>query len=119
MYVSLSSPGAEFFGVDRTVSSSCGVKGVSVSACSLFARYIECSLSGCCFSRADLTSSGKVWWSALVAKWCANLFASSLGLITFGWEDLPRIFLISRQICAEPMSPSCLHQLSNWSSLIV
>ena len=60
MYVSLSSPGAEFFGVDRTVSSSCGVKGVSVSACSLFARCIECSLSGCCFSRVDLTSSGQL-----------------------------------------------------------
>ena len=37
MYVSLSSPGAEFFVVDKTVSSSSGVKGVSVSACSLFA----------------------------------------------------------------------------------
>ena len=32
----------EFFGVDKTVSSSCGVKGVSVTACSHFARYIEC-----------------------------------------------------------------------------
>ena len=30
MYVSLSSPGVELFGVDKTVSSSCGVKGVSV-----------------------------------------------------------------------------------------
>ena len=69
-----------------------GVKGVSVSACSLFARYIECSLSGGCFSRADLTSSGKIWWSALVAKWCAILFASSLGSITLDWEDLNRIF---------------------------
>ena len=60
MYVSLSSPGTEFFGVDKTVSSSGGVKGVSLSTCSIFARYIECCLSGCCFSRADLTSWGKV-----------------------------------------------------------
>ena len=45
--------------IDKTVSSSCGVKGVSV--CSLFAGYIDCSLSGCCFFRADLTSSSKVW----------------------------------------------------------
>jgi len=56
MYVSLSSPGAEFFRVDTIVSSSCGVKGRSVSACSIFVRYIECSLSGCCFS------SGEVVW---------------------------------------------------------
>jgi len=59
MYISLSSPGAEIFGVDKTVSSS------SVSACSLFARYIECSLSGCCFSRADLTSLGLLSWSGV------------------------------------------------------
>jgi len=119
MYVSLSFPGADVFWVDKTVSSSCGVKGVSVSACSLFAGYIECSLSGCCFSRADLTYSGKVWWSALMAKWCAILLVPSLGLITLRWEYLPRNVFISRQICAEPMSPSCLHQLSNWSCLIV
>ena len=81
MYVSLSSPGAEFVRVDTIVSSSCGVQ------CSF-----ECSLSGCCFTRADLTSTGKVWWSALVAKWCAILFASSLGSFALGWEDLPRIF---------------------------
>jgi len=37
MYVSLSSPGVELFGVDKTVSSSCGAsKAVSVSARSLF-----------------------------------------------------------------------------------
>jgi hypothetical protein len=89
MYVSLYSPGSEFFRVDTIVSSLCGVKGLSVSSCSLFARYIECSLSGCCFSRADLTSTGKVWWSTLVAKWCAILLASSLGSITFKY---PRFF---------------------------
>ena len=59
--------------------------------CSLFARYIECSLSGCCFPRADLTSSDKVWWSA-------NLFASFLGLITLGWEDLSRVFNLAANL---------------------
>ncbi|KAK2167002.1 hypothetical protein LSH36_32g00042 [Paralvinella palmiformis] len=33
---------------------------------------------------ADLTSSDKVWWSALVAKWCAVLFGSSFEMITLG-----------------------------------
>ena len=49
-----------FFGVDDTVSSSCGVKRVSLSAWSRFAKFISWSLSGCCFCRADLTSSGEM-----------------------------------------------------------
>ena len=61
-----------------------------VSPRSLFVRYIDYSLSGCCFSRVDLTCSDKVWWSVLVAKWCVIFFAFSLGLITLSWEDLPR-----------------------------
>ena len=81
------------------------VRVVSVSVCSFIARYFDCSLSDSFFSfssRADLTSSGKIWWSDLVAKWCAILLVSSLGLITLVWEDLLRIYLILRQIWGPP-----------------
>ena len=37
----------------QCVSNACSVKGVPVSPCSHFVRYIDCSLSGCCFSRVD------------------------------------------------------------------